>query len=37
LKVGGGLLLTNTPIARKYSKEEIKRMVPGVKGEIYLK
>jgi hypothetical protein len=31
----GGLYLVNTPISKKYSKEEIKKMVPGVKGNIY--
>jgi hypothetical protein len=35
LKVGGDLDLRNTPISEKYSEEEIKKMVPGVKGDIY--
>ena len=34
LTVGGNLYLLNTPISEKYSKEQIKQMVPGVKGEI---
>ena len=36
LKVGGWLYLANTPISKKYSEGEIRSMVPGVKGEIYL-
>jgi len=28
--------LSNTPLAQKYTKEQIKKMVPGVKGGIYL-
>ena len=35
LKVGGGLYLYNTPISKKYTEEEIRKMVPGVRGEIY--
>jgi hypothetical protein len=35
LKVGEDLHLFNTPITEKYSKKEIKQMVPGVKGRIY--
>jgi hypothetical protein len=35
LKVEGDLDLTNTPISEKYTKEQIKQMVPGVKGDIY--
>jgi len=35
LKVGSDLDLRNTPISEKYSEEEIKKMVPGVKGDIY--
>ncbi len=35
LKVGNSLYLANTPIRKKYSEEEIKKMVPGVKGNIY--
>jgi hypothetical protein len=34
LTVGGGLNLANTPISKKYSEEEIKKMVPGVKSNI---
>ena len=36
LKVGGSLDLRYTPLSKKYSEEEIKKMVPGVKGNIYL-
>jgi hypothetical protein len=36
LTVRGDLGLSNTPISKKYSKEEIKKMVPGVKGYIYI-
>jgi hypothetical protein len=36
LKVGGGLYLMNTPISKKYTEEEVRKMVPGVKGSIYL-
>ena len=36
LKVGGGLDLSGTLLSKKYTKEQIKQMVPGVKGEIYL-
>jgi len=34
IKVGGDLNLTNTPFSKKYSKEEIRQMLPGVKGDI---
>ena len=36
LQVGGELYLDNTPLSEKYSKEEIRKMVPGVKGNIFL-
>jgi len=36
LKVGGSLNLRGTPISKKYTKEEVRKMVPGVKGGIYL-
>jgi hypothetical protein len=36
LTVGGNLYLYGTPISKKYSKEEIKKMVPGVKGYILI-
>jgi hypothetical protein len=36
LKVEGDLYLEKTPISKKYSEEEIKKMVPGVKGNIYI-
>jgi hypothetical protein len=35
LKVGRGLDLYNTPISKKYTKEEIQQMVPKVKGKIF--
>jgi hypothetical protein len=36
LKVGGNLELENTPISKKYTEEEIRKMVPGVRGNIFL-
>lgn len=36
LQVGGNLDLRNTPISEKYTKEQIKQMCPGVKGNIYM-
>ena len=36
LKVGGDLNLMHTPISEKYNVEQIKQMVPGVKGSIYI-
>ena len=36
LKVGGDLNLEGTPISKKYTEEEIRKMVPGVKGDIRL-
>jgi len=36
LKVGGYLSLYNTPLSKKFTEEELKAMVPGVKGNIYL-
>ena len=36
LKVGSDLDLDNTPLSKKYSEEEIKKMVPGVRGRIFL-
>jgi hypothetical protein len=35
LQVGKDLYLYNTPLSRKYSQEEIRQMVPGVKGYIF--
>ena len=35
LKVGGNLDLNDTPLSKKYTIEQIKAMVPGVKGKIY--
>ena len=34
LKVGGNLQLAWNPISQKYSAEEIKRMCPGIKGDV---
>ena len=36
LKVGGDLRLRNTPISKKYNEEEVRKMVPGVEGDIYI-
>ena len=36
LKVGGSLNLRGTPISKKYTEEEIQKMVPGVEGSIFL-
>jgi hypothetical protein len=36
LEVGYGLLLLRTPIARMYTEKQIRKMVPGVKGNIHL-
>ena len=36
LKVGGYLDLRNTPLSKSHTKEQIKQMAPGVKGNIYL-
>jgi hypothetical protein len=36
LEVGGSLILYRTPIANRYTKEQIREMVPSVKGGIYL-
>ena len=35
LEVDGILYLYNTPISKKYTAEELKRMLPGVKDRIY--
>jgi len=35
LKVGGSLDLSGTPLAKRYTKEELKKMLPGVRGGIY--
>jgi len=37
LQVGGDLELGSTPLSKKYTEEEIKQMVPGVKGTIKIK
>jgi hypothetical protein len=36
LEVGRDIWLSDTPISEKYTEEEIKQMVPGVKGEIIM-
>jgi len=36
LEVGDALVLYRTPIANMYTKEQIRKMVPGVKGTISL-
>ena len=36
LEVGGDLALYRTPIANRYTKEQIREMIPGVEGGIYL-
>ena len=37
LQVGGDLFLGSTPLSKNYTEEEIKQMVPGVKGTIKIK
>ncbi len=34
LYVGGSLFLMDTPISKKYTEEQLKQMLPGVKGRI---
>ena len=36
LQVGGILDLWHTPISIEYTKQQIRKMVPGVKGEIWI-
>ena len=36
LKVGRDLWLRGIPVAKKYTKKEIKQMCPGIKGDIYI-
>ena len=36
LEVGGSLYLWDTPISRRYTEEQIRQMVPSVKGRIIL-
>ena len=36
LEVEGDLFLGGTLISKRYTKKEIRKMVPGVKGNIYL-
>jgi hypothetical protein len=35
LSVGRELNLAHTPLSQKYSVEELKQLLPGVKGNIY--
>ena len=35
LQVDGNLYLINSSITKKYSKEQIKKMTPGIKGKIF--
>jgi hypothetical protein len=36
LTVGGYLYLERTPISKKYTEEQLKEMLPGVKGKIFV-
>jgi len=36
LKVGGSLFLKDTPISKKYTEEQLKKMLPNVKGYIQI-
>ena len=36
LKIGDNLWLISTPFSEQYTEEEIEKMVPGVKGDIYI-
>jgi hypothetical protein len=36
LKVGGDLDLGNTPISKTHTREQLKQMLPIVKGEIFI-
>jgi hypothetical protein len=36
IKVNGNLWLHETPISKQYTKEQLKQMLPGVKGDIYM-
>jgi hypothetical protein len=35
LKIYYDTYIYNTPLAKKYTAEEIKQMCPGIKGDIY--
>jgi len=37
LKVDGDFLAADTPLAEKYTEEQIRQMCPGIRGSIYLK
>lgn len=37
LKVGRDFDISDTPLSKKYTEEQIKQMCPGVKGKIFLK
>ena len=36
LSIGGDLNLFNTPLSKSHTKEQIRQMAPGVKGDIYM-
>jgi len=36
LSVGGNLILQGTPLSKSHTKEQIRQMAPGVKGDIYM-
>jgi len=36
LEVGGALYLWRTPISKKYTKEQLRQMLPNVEGNIYV-
>jgi hypothetical protein len=36
LSVGGYLYLVDTPLSKSHTKEQIRQMAPGVKGNIYM-
>ena len=35
LEVGGSLWLRNTPLSKKYTRDEVRKMAPGIKGDIW--
>jgi hypothetical protein len=36
LELEGSLDLSRTPVSKKYSKQQLKDMLPGVKGNIFV-
>jgi len=36
LQIGGGLRISNTPLSKNYTEEEIKVMCLGIQGRIYM-